>query len=158
MSQQTLWIAYAASNIVAVLLLLASWKRPRLGRLLYFLLFAWAAWVNSNTSMKNPGVYLDYANYAVPIYRDFITNWFSKYITPMVFAIAMGQACIALGMLAKGRIFKLACIGGIVFLLAIAPLGVGAAFPFSLTAGAGLWLLYRGGSERWLWEGQSRAL
>lgn len=156
MSQETLWIAYAASNIVAVLLLLACWKRSRLGRFLYFVLFAWAAWVNSSTALKNPGIYLDYANYAWPVYREFITGWFSGHITPMILIIATGQACIALGMLAKDRIFKLACVGGIIFLMAIAPLGVGAAFPFSLTASAGFWLLYRHGSERWLWEGRRK--
>lgn len=152
MSQQTLWIAYAVSNVVALFMLWASWRRARLGRLLYFLLFAWAAWANSTTALHNPSDYLNYTQYAWPFYKSFIEGWFSQHITPMVLLIAAGQASISLGMLAKGWIFKLACLGGIVFLLGIAPLGIGSAFPFSLTAGAGLWLLYRRGSERWLWE------
>lgn len=158
MSQQFLWIAYTISNIVALLMLWASWKRPRLGRLLFFLLFAWAAWANSSMAFHTPSDYLSYAQYAWPIYRDFIEGWFSQHIPPMVFVIAVGQVCIALGMLAKGWIFRLACLGGIIFLLAIAPLGAGAAFPFSLTASAGFWLLYRCGSERWLWERSNGAI
>lgn len=113
--------------------------------------------MNSSTALYNPSDYLNYAPYALPVYKDFIEGWFAQHIATMVFVIASGQACIALGMLAKGWIFKLACLGGIIFLLAIAPLGVGAAFPFSLTAGAGLWLLYGRGSERWLWEGKATA-
>nr|MBP9099551.1 hypothetical protein [Ferruginibacter sp.] len=54
-----------------------------------------------------------------------------------------GQLIIGLGLLARGMIVKLSCIGGIIFMLAIAPLGFGAAFPFSITSSVALFLLYR---------------
>ena len=152
MSQNVFWIAYTISNVVAVLLLAASWYYPRVARLLFVLLFAWACWINAKTALNNPNDYLNYAPYSVPVYRDFINGWFAQHITPMVLLIATGQGLIALAMLAKGWFFRGGCLGGIAFLLGIAPLGTAAGFPFSLIAGAGLWLLYRKGSERWLWE------
>ncbi|MEZ4968049.1 MAG: hypothetical protein R2791_22600 [Saprospiraceae bacterium] len=152
MSQQVFWIAYAASNAVALLLLIAARYYPRLARFLYFLLFAWASWINTKTALYNPADYLNYSAYAVSFYRDFIDGWFAQHVTPMVLFIASGQALIALSMWAKGFLFRLGCIGGMLFLLGIAPLGVAAAFPFSLIAGAGLWVLMRRSGDRWLWE------
>lgn len=152
MSQNTFWIAYSISNAVALLLLGAARYYPRLARLLYGLLFGWACWINTKTALNNPSDYLNYAQYAVPVYRDFINGWFAAHIAQMVVLIAAGQGVIALAMVTKGWFFRGGCLGGIAFLLGIAPLGTAAGFPFSLIAGAGLWLLYRQGSERWLWE------
>ena len=153
MSEHALWIAYGISNIVALLLLWSAWKNPVLARILFSILFGWAAWANTRMALLNPEDYLGYAEYTWSgWYRDFITGFFAQHIQPMVLAIAAGQACIALGLLGAGRIFRMACAGGIVFLLAIAPLGVGSAFPFSLIAGAGLWLLFRQGSRALLWK------
>ncbi len=156
MSDQAIWIAYTVSNIVALLLLLGSWKLPRLARLLFALLFGGAAWVNASTALHHPDLYLAYATDAVPVYREFIQGWFSQHTQTMVLLVAGGQALIALSLFAKGWIFRGGCLGGMVFLLAISPLGVGSAFPFSLTAGAGLWLLYRRSSDRFLWEKTNR--
>lgn len=152
MSENVFWIAYTASNVIAILMVVAAYYNPRLARLLYALLFAWACWMNTQTALHNPNDYLDYAQYAVPVYRNFINGWFGQHIAPMVLLIATGQGLIAISMLLKGWFFRYGCLGGVVFLLCIAPLGLGAAFPFSLIAGWGLWLLYRQGSDRWLWE------
>ncbi|HPF67714.1 MAG TPA: hypothetical protein PLC20_08575, partial [Flavobacteriales bacterium] len=55
-------------------------------------------------------------------------------------AIAFGQGLVALGLLGRGMLRRIAAIGGIVFLVAIAPLGVGSAFPSSLLLALGLFL------------------
>jgi len=74
MDQQNIWIAYTASNLVAILFLWAAIKRPRLARLLFFLLFGWASWVNYTTSHQTPEVYIEYADKAIGIYARFING------------------------------------------------------------------------------------
>ena len=59
---------------------------------------------------------------------------------------------IALGMLLKGIWVRLACIGAIIFLLAIAPLGLYAAFPFSLIAGAACFFILKQDDLNYLWR------
>lgn len=103
------------------MLLAASRYYPRIARLLFALLFAWACWINSKTALNNPGDYLNYAPYAIPVYRDFIEGWFAQHVTPMVLLIATGQGIIALAMLTKGWFFRGGCLGGIAFLLGISP-------------------------------------
>lgn len=135
-------IPYIISNIAAILILLVSWKLPRVGRLLFVLLFGWAAWMNSTTAIHTPEKYLEYAEMSIPLYSKLINGWFSEHITPIILMIATGQLLISIGMLLKGVLVKLACVGAIVFLLAIAPLGVGSAFPFSLFTGLAALLIF----------------
>lgn len=152
MPTHLIWIAYSVSNLVALLLLWAAWKRPALARALFFLLFTWAAWTNSNTVLQTPEVYLGYAQYTFSTwYEQFIHGYFAKHIATFVLGIAAGQALIALAMLATGSLFRLGAIGGIIFLLAIAPLGVGSAFPCTLIMAVAMGLLYQKRSTHWLW-------
>jgi hypothetical protein len=136
-------IAYIGSNLVALLLLFLSWKKKNLARTLFAILFVWASWINWKTAHNNPGDYLNYTQYAIGFYKGIIQDWFSKHITAYVSIIAVAQLLIGLGFLSKGVIVKISCIGAIIFLLAIAPLGFGSAFPFSLIASAALIILYR---------------
>ena len=149
---QTVWIAYAASNIAGLVFLFAARKNTRLARLLFALLFAWACWINYNTAHSQPVIYLNYSARAVPLYRHFIDGWFSRNITVFVSTIAVAQGCIAIGMLLKGIFVKLACLGTIIFLLAIAPLGVYAAFPFSLTVGLAAFWVWKKDKKDFLWK------
>jgi hypothetical protein len=139
---KTLVIAYVASNLVAILMVFCSWRLPQIGRVLYALLFGWASWKNATTSLRVPEVYREYARYAfLSVYRNFIEGFFAQHIT--LGFIAACQGLIALSMLFKGRIFQLGAMGGIVFLVAIAPLGFGSAFPCTLVMALGLGLLLR---------------
>lgn len=147
-----LWAAYAVSNLVGLLYLWAAFKAPRWARLLFALLFGWASWFNYTTCREQPDVYLMFADSAVGIYAGFINGWFRDHITTFVSLIAIGQGMIAVGMILKGVFVKLACIGAIVFLLAIAPLGVYAAFPFSLTMSAAAYILFRKDNQDYLWK------
>ena len=59
--------------------------------------------------------------------------------------IAAGQLAIALMLIVNRRITRrIAVFGAVLFLLAIAPLGVGSAFPFSITYAAGLLVMLYG--------------
>ncbi|WP_336518392.1 hypothetical protein [Pollutibacter soli] len=145
-------MAYIVSNLAAIVLLLTAWKTPRISRFLFFLLFAWAGWVNWRTAHNDPNVYLEYAEMSfLKLYSDFILGWFSRHITAVISTIAISQLMISISMLLKGRILKLGCIAAIVFLLAIAPLGIGSAFPFSLIASAALLFILRNKTNNYLW-------
>lgn len=143
-----------AFNVLALFFLLSAVKWPRMGRLLFFLLFSWACWMNWKTSQNTPNDYLQYADLNLSSwYRDFINGWFSKHIPFIVGIIATCQGLIAISMLLKGWIFKTGCIGAIVFLLAIAPFGVGSGFPCTITFAIALLLLVRKKTD-FLWKGE----
>lgn len=155
LSNPSYLIGYIMSNVFAILLLVAAIKRPKLARLLLFLLFAWAFGMNYYVSHNRPEAYLEYADEALPFYKSFINGWFSDHITEMVSLIAFGQAIIALGMLLKGWWLKLACIGAIIFLVGIAPLGLYAGFPFSIIVSIALIFILKKDDHNFLWKFRS---
>ncbi|MGZ8558142.1 MAG: hypothetical protein ACXWWC_07415 [Chitinophagaceae bacterium] len=158
LENQTYLFALIAFNLLSLIFLLFSIRWPGIARLLFFLLFSWACWMNWTTSQQNPAAYLEYADLTFShYYRNFIYGWFSKHIPLMVGFIAASQGLIALTMLLKGWIFKLGCIGGIIFMLAIAPLGVGAGFPCSIIFSIALAVLIRKGKD-YLWSRETKAI
>mgnify|MGYP005813411701 CR=1 FL=1 len=131
-NQTYLWMLLA-SNLVALLQLFAAIFWPRIARYSFVLLFAWACWMNWTTAISNPRAYLEYADLALFDWtRSFINGWFGRNTLLMVGFIATCQGIIAIGLMLKGWKFMVACIGGILFLLAIVPLGVGSGFPCSI--------------------------
>jgi hypothetical protein len=153
MPTHLIWIAYAISNLVALVLLWACWERPAWGRLLFFLLFAWASWTNTSTVLQAPDNYIGYAQYTFSDwYAQFIYGFFAEHTQTIVLSIAACQALIAVSMLLRGWFFRLGAVGAIVFLLAIAPLGTGSAFPCTLIMALAMWLLYRKGSTELIWN------
>jgi hypothetical protein len=141
-----------AFNVLAIIFLVAAVKWPGIGRLLFFVLFGWACWMNWTTLQKTPEDYLQYADLNFSSwYVHFIQGWFSKHIAFVVGIIATCQGMIAISMLLKGRIYKIGCIGGIVFLLAIVPFGVGSGFPCTITFAIALFILLNKGKS-FLWE------
>ncbi|NNM33152.1 MAG: hypothetical protein HKO53_08800, partial [Gemmatimonadetes bacterium] len=77
-----------------------------------------------------------------------ILGWFRDHTTALVLSIAAGQLTIAVLMALNATWgLRLGVIGAIVFLLAIVPLGVGSALPFSLIYGAALVVMVRRISE-----------
>jgi hypothetical protein len=136
-------LAYVVVNAFSVLQVVGSFRWPTITRLVFFLIFGIAAFVNTKTVLDTPWVYQSYADYAIPVYSRFILGPFEGVITPMVLSIAVGQACIALSMFMKGAWFRAGCVGGMAFCLAIAPLGLGSAFPATLLLAYALYRLYR---------------
>ncbi|WP_153797251.1 hypothetical protein [Foetidibacter luteolus] len=121
------------SNVAALLMIVLAVKWPRISRMVLATLFGWACYINWKTSQLTPQVYLEYGNLAwTPFYREFINGWFAGNIKLAVGGIATCQGLIALGLLAGGRLLKIAGTGAILFLLAIIPLGVGSGFPATL--------------------------
>lgn len=137
-------LPHAISLTVSVLMLLAVWRRPVLGRALYLALFAWAAPTNLHAVSTHPAQYLDFANLAVlDVYVDLIRGPFAQHVTLYVSLIGTGQALIAAGLFRGGAAARIAAVGAITFLVAIAPFGVGSAFPCTLIMATGAALLLR---------------
>lgn len=149
---QQFLVPYLIAQAVAIGFLWASFKNTRLTRLLFVLLFLWASVTNFYFGFNKPDVYLEYAPMALPFYRHFITGWFSHYNHILVPLIAAGQLLIAVGMALENWWVKAACIGAIVFLLSIAPLMIGAGFPFSLLVSWAAWRVLQKDERRTLWK------
>lgn len=145
-------VAWIASNIVGLLILWMAYQKPNIARMMFILLFGWACWMNYTTVHQQPEVYLEYATTSIQWYSDFIMAWFKEHTILMVTAIAIGQGIIAIGMMMRGWWVRLACLGIIIFLIAIAPLGIGAGFPFSITVSAAAWLIFRDKDPDYIWN------
>jgi hypothetical protein len=147
-------VAYIFSNLLALGMLWLCWKKPSVSRLLFFILFIWAGITNAFTSVNNPNAYLAYSDYALlPFYKDIINGFFGRHITAIVCSIAICQLLIGMSMFMKGNIFKPGCVGRIIFLLGITPLGIGSASPATLVWATGLFMLYKKGIDRYWWTG-----
>jgi len=150
LENQTYLVALLACYLLVLFFLFGPFRVPRLSRLLFFILFSWACWMNWTTAQHSPADYLQYADLTFSgWYRGFINGWFGRHIPLAVGVIATCQGLIALSMLGKGWVFKLGCAGGIIFLLAIAPLGVGSGFPCTLTFALALATLFNKGKDYW---------
>ena len=151
-------IPYVISQVVSIIILVAAWKRTRWARWLFSALLLWASATNMYIGFTNPDSYLDNARFAIPLYQDFINGWFSHYNHIIIPLIAVGQFFISIGMLLHGWWVKLACIGSIIFLLSIAPLMVGAAFPFSITVSVASWLIFLNDDKNYIWKRQEKSM
>jgi hypothetical protein len=145
-------VPYLISQIVSIILLFVAWKWTKVARILFALLFFWASGTNLYLGLVNPKVYLEYGEFAIPLYSNLINGWFGSYFDMVIPLIAIGQFFVALGMLLKGWLVKIACIGVILFLLAIAPLMVASAFPFSITVSIAAFLIYRKNDFKYIWK------
>ncbi|MDB5246684.1 MAG: hypothetical protein JWQ40_1078 [Segetibacter sp.] len=143
MTQAQIIVTYIISNLVAITFFTVSLKWKQVARVLFAALFFWAAWTNWSVAQTNPDFYLNYSKYAISIYQDIIVGTFLDHMKPIVSFIALCQLLIAIGLLYGGIFLKTACIGGIIFLVAISPLGIASAFPSGLIWSAGLFVLYK---------------
>ena len=151
-------IPYIISQVVSIIILIVAWKKTSWARVLFALLFFWASGTNMYIGITKPDTYQLYADLAIPVYRDFINGWFSHSNHIVIPLIAVGQFLIASGMLLKGWWVKAACVGTIIFLLSIAPLMVGSAFPFSITVSVAAWLVLSNDDKNYVWKKQSERL
>lgn len=146
-------VPYLISNIVFGLSIFAASRKPMWARIFFAGFFLWAGYFNSTAAIRSPEIYLEYAQLdAIPLYRTFISGFFSKHITTFVFAIAISQYLIALGLILNKAWTKLGCIGGIIFGLAIAPLGVGSAFPATVFMAIAFFILLRKYDHDYIWK------
>jgi hypothetical protein len=131
--RQFLW-PYLVSNAIALLALALAFRRPNWVRIATIGLFAWAFTVNARIGLWHPQEYQGFGDLALlPLYRDFIYGWFREHTAWLLLPIAFGQLAIAVLLIPKStKLRRIGVLGATAFLLAIAPLGIGSAFPFSL--------------------------
>ena len=136
---------YLTANATALgFLALAFWK-PRWARWASVAVFLAAALLNVLIALNQPADYQAFGDLApLSLYRDFIRGWFSTNVPWLLVPIALGQLLIALLFLDNTRLSRrLGTAAALVFLLAIAPLGVGSGFPLTLTFGLALVVMTR---------------
>lgn len=153
MIEDLMTILHLLSVTISVLMLAVTFKWPNLGRFLFVLLFLWAAYINSKTAFTDPNDYLNYAQFAwLDFYRDFINGVFAQNTVIIVLSIAACQLIISVLLAARGEAVKWGSWGGIMFLLAIAPLGIGSGFPSTLIMAASVYLISRKSFKETLWQ------
>jgi len=152
-------VPYIATNIIAIVTVITAMVWPNAGRVFLSGVFIGAAAFNAFTALENPSLYLVFGELTVSnFYREIILGPFGKHIQFYIFAIAFFQLLIGAFLLYKDRLLKIAMIGGMVFLLAIAPLGVGAAFPSSLILASALVILLQKNIDYTIYEGPHRKM
>jgi hypothetical protein len=136
--------AWVVSNAFALVLIVLCWRLPRIGRAVIGLGFAAAAVFNVASVLANPQGYVQgFGPQALfPFYENFINGPFAGNPAIFVLPIAAGQLIIGLLMFFRGAWLKLGLAGGIIFLLAITPLGFGSGFPMPLLGVAAFWVLW----------------
>ncbi|RAJ11506.1 hypothetical protein [Arenibacter echinorum] len=148
-------VPYVISQIVSIVILIVALKNTRTARGILSVLFLWASATNMYYGLSKPEIYLEYGDMALPFYRDFIEGWFSHNKHILIPLIAFGQFFIGIGMLLKGWFVKLACFGAIIFFIAISPLMVGSAFPFSITVSIAVYIVLKKDGLNYLWRKKS---
>jgi hypothetical protein len=137
-------VMYLGANLIGLAILALAFWAPRVARWVWVAIFVWAASANTMTAATEPWMYLAYGGLTPStLYREFINGWFSVHIQTFVLTIAAGQLIVAILLSRAGDAMRLGVASAVVFLLAIAPLGVGSGFPFSLIAIASLLVMQR---------------
>jgi hypothetical protein len=118
-------------NIFSAALILLALAWPNGVRWFLALFFIGSAFVNSYIAFKKPRLYVEGPGKMalIPAYRSFINGIFARYTTEFVLLIAAGQLFAGLCMAVGEPVLWIGAAGMIVFLLAIAPLGMWSAFP-----------------------------
>lgn len=144
MTYQEYMLPIILSNLVAVVLALSSYNFPRFMRFIWGLIFILAGIVNLITVYNEPRIYINaYGPAAIQAYQEIIYGPFSKQPAIYVTLIAVGQILVGSLIWSRKFWYYLGLTGGVIFMLAIAPLGVGSAFPATLIMALGLILMMR---------------
>jgi hypothetical protein len=144
MNIQDFLLPYVISNLIGITLLWLCWKKPVTGRLVFSIIFLAAGLFNYYTASTEPEAYTMYADGAwLTVYKNFINGYFSEHVALLVKLIASGQMLVAVLLFTKkGITHTLGIAGGIIFLIAISPLGIGSAFPATLIMAGALVLCH----------------
>lgn len=142
MRLQDYWIPLAITHFVSIILIIICYKKPKIGKVAWGIIFILAGSFNIFMVIKDPQAYLSYRDHAVELYKFFIDGAFTSFTRAIVSLIGTYQILSGVFLLKEGRLFLMGILGGIIFLLAIAPLGIGSAFPSTLFMAFSLALLY----------------
>ncbi|MBS0030680.1 hypothetical protein ACTJJ0_24465 [Chitinophaga sp. 22321] len=138
-------LTYLVANGVSLAVLIAAIFRPAVARFLLSVIFIGAAFFNAFMAIREPELFMVYGRMtASPAYEQFIYGAFRDNITAIVVSISICQLVTGIFIAARGTVLRLGLIAAAVFLVAIAPLGAGSAFPSTLLlATAAIILLFK---------------
>lgn len=142
MNLSEVWFPYVITHAITILLIFICYKWPKIGKVAWGTIFILAGIFNIYTGISNPQAYLTYSSHAVDLYKKFINGIFSSSTSLIVSLIALGQILVGILLFMKRKSFLMGILGGIIFLVAISPLGIGSAFPSTLLMAISLILLY----------------
>jgi len=148
MNLQENLVPYLISNIISLILIFICYKYTKTGRIIFGIIFVLAGIFNIYEAFKSPDIYARVFGVTAvfPFYKKFIYGFFSSHASLIVSLIGGGQIAVGL-MLFTTSLYKIGVIGGIIFLLAIAPLGVGSAFPSTVLMAVALFFIYQKSSR-----------
>lgn len=113
-------VAYA----VGLTFLLESLVRPKSGRMSFGVLFLVTCVINVLIALLSPGSLAHITDNALlPFYRDVTTQLIAPFATPFLLLLALYELLVGLLILSKGRLVKVGLIGGMLFCLALIPVG-----------------------------------
>lgn len=140
MLDSSLAIPYLLSNLLGLVMLVIAWRWATVARVLIVAGFVTAGVFNIVTALADPEGYLRFADHAWPPYPWLVEHVFALAPRGFVLAIATAQIAGAV-LLAFGarRVARAGALVLVVFLVAIAPFGIGSAFPSSLLLAAAVW-------------------
>lgn len=125
-------VPYCVSLIVATGVLFLAFSRPKICRWVIVALFGYAGCYNTWIGLTKPEEYLNFAKFVlIPWYESFILGSFAANAKVFIVGIASGQLLSAIALALGGSWLKIGVLGVCLFLLGIAPFGVGSALPFS---------------------------
>ncbi len=145
MTPRNYLIPYIITNVLSILLIFICYKWSKVGKIMWGMIFLAAGIFNVITSFRTPHAYVEvYGQTAVlPFYKNFIYGTFSDHTTLFVTLIASGQILVSILLFLKRMLFRLGTIGGMIFLIAISPLGIGSAFPSTILMAISLFILFK---------------
>jgi hypothetical protein len=148
LSDTTILLFVIVVNLIALAMTYLAWKHIHIGRFLFGGMFLGAGIFNLFYAFSDPEEYVYYADFAIfEAYRRFILGIFSEHVEMLLTLIGVAQVIVGIGFWSHGRFLEISALAGAVFLLAIVPLGFGAAFPAPVIMTIGAYLIYRQGAD-----------
>ncbi|SHL60963.1 hypothetical protein SAMN05444266_104154 [Chitinophaga jiangningensis] len=143
MSGNIFTTSYLIANLLSIFMLVTAIRWPNVARILFSAIFLLAGIYNIQTAIRTPESYLYFGNTAVfRIYEDFIYGAFRNSITVIVVSIGIVQLLTAAAICGRTELMKAGLVTAMLFLLAIAPLGAGSAFPSTLILAFAAFILF----------------
>lgn len=138
-------LTYLVANMVSLVVLIAAILRPVTARWMLSLIFIGAGIFNAIMAIREPDLFMVYgAMTPSAAYEQFIYGAFRNNITAIVLSISICQLAAGIFIAAGRSLVVTGLAAAITFLIAIAPLGAGSAFPSTLLlAAAAIVLLFK---------------
>ena len=136
-------VPFILTNIISIILIIVSIKWIDAGKIIFAVIFLFACGFNVYNVINHPDSYLEFGKTAkLFFYRDFIFGDFRDNIIIYIIIIAVIQLMISFFLFTESFLTNYGFTGGIIFLVLIAPLGLGSAFPSTLLMALALYIIY----------------